>query len=689
MLGILLVASFLRFWQLGSFPPGLYHDEAYNGLDALSLTQGAMFPRFYEGWELYALDAHAERPFTPTRFPVFFEGNYGREPLHVYLMALSIRLFGPTPFAIRAVPAAAGVLAVFTTYLAAAAILEAGDWRLGFNLQSPAANLQSPTSNFTPLFAAATLAVLYPAVHFSRFGIRAMLFLPIETMAVYCFWRGIAVVRGRRGRVPSALWFAGAGLFLGAGLYTFSASRLLPLLFVLFVPLWLGRDWTRWRLFWRPIGLMATVSLLTVAPLLWFFWQFPYFFIFRIAYVSNKGAGAVEGRPFFTWLLNVGRVVRGLYWQGETHLRHNLPGRPFFDPLQAFFFTIGGGYVVRLVRQPRYLFLLLWFLIMLLPSVLSGDAPHFGRLSGAAPAGAMLVGLGMAAIGNRLSGVSKRLPDIAGWPIANDRVLITTYGLLLAISLGLTTRDYFWRYAAQPQLTADFQLGDWELGRYAAAQPANTALYLTPTQEEMATIYFALADPERLRSYDGAAGLIPAGRPGEPALYLLRPEATESLAHLVSFFPDGQVGPPERTFVPFGVTAVSPRNHADQLADHRFANPQTGEAISLLGWSQQQTDAALTVTLYWRAETTLAQAYTAFVHLSGADGVPLAQVDRPPAGYPTSDWRPGEVVVDQYRVAIPTDLAAGHYLLRTGFYYLPTLELLGMPYKMSEVIWEP
>ncbi|MEZ4516948.1 MAG: hypothetical protein R3C44_08960 [Chloroflexota bacterium] len=174
LLIILLLAAALRFWRLGDLPPGLYHDEAYNGLDALSLLQGKEFPQFYEGWELYTQDAHATRPANPTKFPVFFEGNYGREPLHVYLMALSIALAGATPFAVRAVPAAAGVLAVLTTFLAAYALLG-----------EVTKNRFSPW--LLPVLAAFTLAVLYPAVHFSRFGIRAMLFVPCATLSVYGF----------------------------------------------------------------------------------------------------------------------------------------------------------------------------------------------------------------------------------------------------------------------------------------------------------------------------------------------------------------------------------------------------------------------------------------------------------------------------------------------------------------------
>jgi len=62
LIAILLLAALLRLWHLGRLPPGLYHDEAYNGLDALSLAAGRTFPRFYEGWELYATEAHGENP---------------------------------------------------------------------------------------------------------------------------------------------------------------------------------------------------------------------------------------------------------------------------------------------------------------------------------------------------------------------------------------------------------------------------------------------------------------------------------------------------------------------------------------------------------------------------------------------------------------------------------------------------
>lgn len=679
LLAILLLAAILRFWQLAQMPPGFYHDEAYNGLDALSLVQGKTFPQFYEGWELYAQDAHAGNPPEPTRFPLFFEGNYGREPVHIYLMALSIKLFGATPFAVRAVPAAAGVLAVLTTFLAAKVVLrpeKIEDQRVKIKDRV----MQSLIFNLAPLFAAFTLAILFPAIHFSRFGLRSMLFVPVETLAVVCFWQGITA--SRKGRVPSWLWLGLAGFLLGFGLYVYAAARLFPLLFVAFVLIWWWRDKTAVLTQWRGLLLMGLVAGITAVPILLFFARYPYFFIFRIGYVANKGMGAVAGKPWLTWLLNVGRVLRGFFWQGETHLRHNLPGRPYLDSIQALFFLLGLGYSALLILRKRsrithhalrLIFLLLWLGVMLLPSIMSGDAPHFGRLTGAAPVVAIFVGMGAAWLGYRLAVIGKQWTvDSGQWAVVGRVLGWVALGLLLGMSLFLTTRDYFGRYASHPQLEADFYLPDWELGQLAAAQPADTMLYLTPTQEEMATIYFALADPERMRSYSGAAGAIPAGVADQPSLYFVRPDDGASLHNLQTYFPDGVTQPEQNGFIPFAVSAETPRTSGLTAVDAAWA-----EQIKLVAWSLTPDEGQLRLTLAWQALAPIDIDYTVFIHLLGENGPPVAQSDRPPGGYPTSNWQPSEIVVDTFVVELPPDLPPGTYTLQTGMYDLTTLERLG------------
>ena len=57
----------------------------------------------------------------------------------------------------------------------------------------------------------------------------------------------------------------------------------------------------------------------------------------------------------------------------------------------------------------------------------------------------------------------------------------------------------------------------------------------------MATIFFALADPDQIRSFSGGSTLIPAGFPNEAILYLVRPSASDTLCRLQETFPDGAV----------------------------------------------------------------------------------------------------------------------------------------------------
>jgi 4-amino-4-deoxy-L-arabinose transferase-like glycosyltransferase len=678
LLLILALAAVLRLWRLDTLPPGLYHDEAYNGLDALSLVQGKTFPQFYEGWELYALDAHGDNPPVPTRWPVFFEGNYGREPLHVYLMALSIWLFGATPFAIRLVPAVSGVFAVLLTYFAARTLLTTGQKeRQG-----------GAFADGIPLLAAFFLAILMPAIHFSRFGIRAMLFVPIELLTVIFFWRGYNLSqlpltsRQQRSQPAIPLSFLAAGFFLGLGIYTYASARLFPLLFVAFVLFWAWQDWPGLRQNLLSVGSMTLVSLLTALPLLLFFWRYPYFFVFRIAYVANKGLGAVEDKPLLTWLLNVGRVVRGLYWQGETHLRHNLPGRPYLDPIQAILFTLGLLQTVRHKLNPRTVFLLLWLVVMLLPTILSGDAPHFGRMTGAVGVVAILAAIGLAWLGEWLIVNGKWLMVNGKGSQKGARFLLLTFNfLLLTATLTFTIRDYFGRYANQPQLAADFYQPDWALGQYAANKPEETAVYLTPTQEEMATIYFALGDPDRLRSYSGTGLLIPAGRPGAAALYLVRPEDRASWQQLTQFFTDYVVDQSQESFWALHV----PESAAQAIGtvENRETAVSFADQIQLLGWSLHTMDNQVQITLFWQARAEILLDYTAYVHILDGSGQILAQSDRQPDGYPTTDWQNNELVLDTYTVMLPNN-AAGPFVLETGFYDLATLARLGETAVLTE-----
>lgn len=98
-----------------------------------------------------------------------------------------------------------------------------------------------------------------------------------------------------------------------------------------------------------------------------------------------------------------------------------------------------------------------------------------------------------------------------------------------------------------------------------------------------------------------------------------------------------------------------------------------GRIASLDGADMPATVSAgdqLALTLAWRSLDRTPSEYTVFVHVVGPDGQLVAQRDGPPMGgfAPTRIWRPGQTLLDEHLVPLPTDLAAGEYEVRVGLY---------------------
>jgi len=384
---ITCLAAALRLYRLDALPPGLYHDEAYNGLDALALLHGEPRPLFHEVWEQVTFAGKVDT-LPHGRFPLFFVGNYGREPLFYYLLALSLAVAGARPLAIRLVPALIGILVVPAVYWLARELLGGDDAARGRRVA---------------LLAALSVATWYWPVHFSRFGIRPMLLPLVAALTFASLLRGLRT--GRR-----LAWAAG-GFWLGLSFYTYTPARMLPLAVLgwLAVVAWVERDFLRRR--WREWAIFVIIAAAVAAPLAAFLIRYPEWIWFRAQYVATDAVG-VEVQSLGEMLAgNVGLISRGFFLVGEKHLRHNLPGRPMLDPVQAMWFLLGLFITVARVargltqdatrntqhtsRLTFYVPLLVWLLVMLLPTYLTSDAPHFGRAIGITPAVAVLMALGM------------------------------------------------------------------------------------------------------------------------------------------------------------------------------------------------------------------------------------------------------------------------------------------------------
>jgi hypothetical protein len=130
------------------------------------------------------------------------------------------------------------------------------------------------------------------------------------------------------------------------------------------------------------------------------------------------------------------------------------------------------------------------------------------------------------------------------------------------------------------------------------------------------------------------------------------------------------------------VRLVGAARSAARPAVARFGSPGSGsDVVALMDWSVDRAGAHAGATLrgelIWSAETTLRIDYTVFVHLV-RDGKLIAQHDAPPrdGAYPTTAWRPGEVVPDAFSLSLPADLTPGPATLEIGLYDLTTLRRL-------------
>lgn len=668
MILLLLVAFGMRLYRLDDLPPGLFHDEAYNTLDAQALAEGLPHPRFYDSWEVYARVVHPTWPPSTTRFPVFLEGNYGREPLFHYLGAFVVAIVGPRVWALRLVAASAGTVAVSAAYVAARELF-AGTPRRARRLA---------------LLTAAVNTGIYSLLAFSRLGLRIILLVALEGFTVALWWRAARLDRLR--------WWVLAGLSLGLSQYTYIPSRLLLLIAVYPALVGIvrrparvheqGPQYPRRPRLERGTLLALLVALAVMAPLLVFFARYP-------AYLSLRAGAILADAPESGWSMvvaNVWRTVQGLVWRGDPNPILNLPGRPALDFVQSVFLVVGAFVCLRHIRGPAYQFLLIWAALMHTPSLVAGVAPTFGRSIGGLLPVAIIAAVGLETL---WAMVTVHRPRLWIWSE------LTVVGVLL-FSIGLTCRDYFNVWAKLEGLPDIFHQEMASVGRYIGELPAETVVYITPTQKYYATLLLARINAiraespgcaeedrrQRPRDFYGPAGLLPAGEPGRETAYLILEGDDTSAALLEATFPQGRWDARTPVFEAYRVPAAAARVRAQHTVRVDFA-----DRIRLRGFDISSTPVragdVLSVRLTWQALAKMDQRYTAFVHLLGphnptADSPLWAQDDHEPgqATYTSDRWFSGEVIMDTFHLQVPANAPPGTYTLSTGFYDRGTLQRL-------------
>ncbi len=95
--------------------------------------------------------------------------------------------------------------------------------------------------------------------------------------------------------------------------------------------------------------------------------------------------------------------------------------------------------------------------------------------------------------------------------------------------------------------------------------------------------------------------------------------------------------------------------------------------VELLGYAVNTGNVpqgeTLVLTAWWRVREPPPPPVAFFAHLLAADGSLIQAADG--LGVPAEEWRPGMVLIQQHRFAVPADLAPGGYTLAVGL-YVPT-----------------
>ncbi len=383
---IVLLAAMLRFYRLESIPVGVSGDEGADGLGARRILSGE-------------------------ELPLFITEDFGEEPMHTYLVALSFALWGAKLWAIRFVSAAIGLITIPVIFWLARELLGQEDGLL----------------SAVPIISAFFLATSYWHIIYSRAGLEVVDLPLFSSALIYFLWRGI--------RTGSRWSFAVSGLILGASLYSYRGARFLPILLTLFFGGWviLSREFRR-RHFVNLV-LVALVAAIVCAPLGAYAVAHPDIFFARELHVSVFNPDWDRGSPLQAFSYAALKTLGMFNFQGDPEFDRNPGRRPVLDPVSSLCFIIGLAVILWRWRQPHRLFIVVWFLVMALPGAFTAEAlPHFHRGIGALPPLCLLCAFGATWGAERLAAIHWR-----GARASSAAVLC----LFLLTPTILSYRDYF------------------------------------------------------------------------------------------------------------------------------------------------------------------------------------------------------------------------------------------------------
>ena len=305
LVAILIIAAWLRLWNLGAIPRGVWYDVA-------------------------AFKVVAEHLSSQTFQPVNPAIESFICSLYTYIIAVVMKFSGVSLYSVRLTSALLGILAILAVYVLGR--IMGGTWY--------------------GLAAAALLTVSRWEMDFSRYGMPQI----VAPAFLTCSFILLALAMLR----PQALWFALSGVMFGISFQAYFGAMLVSCLAFVVVGIRLVTESDFRKQAW-PNAILGPIGLIVgAAPFLTVLYLDPTSTLSHEHGVSLFTQYTTIHDRVVALLSNLRLNLLMFTVQGDANGRQNLPGTPMLDPVTGTLFLVGLGICIRRLSSWYYQLLLLW-----------------------------------------------------------------------------------------------------------------------------------------------------------------------------------------------------------------------------------------------------------------------------------------------------------------------------------------
>ena len=370
LLFIVIIASFLRFYQLGVNPPSLTWDEASWGYNAYSLGINGKdeFGRF---------------------LPLNYLESFGdfKPPMYAYLDIIPVKVFGLNEFATRFPSALFGVFTVILTYFLVKRIF----WK-------------SKNSNNYAIFSSFFLAISPWHILLSRAAFEANIATFLIILGIWGFLAGIQDKKWYL--IISSISFA-------LSMYTFNTPRIVSPLLVIFLAIVFRKKILEFK---KEFIIALIVGFIVFLPTFKFLFtpqaglRFKEVNIFSdIGVVKTSNQEIANDNGFIvSKIIHNRRILYSLEY--VKHYFDNLSpsflfikgdGNPKFSSQDVgqmyiwdIIFFVGGILLIFKKREENWWIIPLWLIVGIIPAATARETPHALRIETTLPTFQILVSYG-------------------------------------------------------------------------------------------------------------------------------------------------------------------------------------------------------------------------------------------------------------------------------------------------------